>query len=399
MAMPATCLCFSDSTGLAEFLNAGGNAALLDGPLVRVGNLQMPGDPDARMSVCAVFVGLARLLRDFRGVRKHPNVILRANPNIGPNDGFLEVIVRTHNGCGIAAGSEIVADLGENYVPASVPATSAAKRFKGSLDIFFEKQMKRTEEEPPRTEEEAPTPSKGNTGSSPAKTGSNPAETGSNPGNTGSAPGAAGSSTDRPGPSGAGGSSGDGGHASSGAASGTGAPTGDQVLGSPANHSDVQLVLLKSTGALVARKEGSKKVVKIPAKTVLSTYNQGGVVEVKDSEHMEFSFKKGSELVIDSSKMQVTTLANMIKEHGVTQLFAHAPFAKGACPTAFAVKKKMGFVPKEREAFARLRKAIQGATKSSMLWVVQIKEGKIVPKSLALVSTKAITVKDSDEPM
>ena len=33
----------------------------------------------------------------------------------GCNDGFLTVVVRTHSGCGIAAGSEIMVDLGEDY--------------------------------------------------------------------------------------------------------------------------------------------------------------------------------------------------------------------------------------------------------------------------------------------
>ena len=60
LVMVGTCLCFSGTQGVAEFLNNGGNAALLDGPLVQVTGLHMPGEDTQRMSVYAVLVGLAR---------------------------------------------------------------------------------------------------------------------------------------------------------------------------------------------------------------------------------------------------------------------------------------------------------------------------------------------------
>ena len=119
---------------------------LLDGPLLRVTNLFTP-DSDVKMSVHCVLVGLGRLMRDYRGVRKHPNVVFRVHAEKGPNDGFVEVVVRTHNACGIASGSELVADFGEHYVPPSVPQTENAKRFKGALDVWLSKHAQTTEEE------------------------------------------------------------------------------------------------------------------------------------------------------------------------------------------------------------------------------------------------------------
>ena len=171
---------------------------------------------------------------------------------------------------------------------------------------------------------------------------------------------------------------------------------GEVRLGSLSKF-NVQIVLPKD-GALIARKEkGKKGCAKIPPKTVLATYNQGGVSEVKDASPMAFAFSKGKDLVVDSSDMSVTTLAEMIKKYNAVQLFAHAPFAKGVSPPSFAIKKKMGFVPKDAEAFNRIRKASEACAKAHLLWVVQFKDDKILPKSLAVVTVKQVLVKDADE--
>ena len=411
--MNATCLCFSDNAGVAEFLNSGGNSALLDGPLLQVGGLHVPGDEGGRMSVCAVLVGLARLLRDYRGVRKHPNVLVRVHPEVGPNDGFVKIMVRTHNGCGIAAGSEIVADFGEGYVPSTVPVTPAAKRFRGALDLFFEKKVEDLDEGAPQSQETDDDTKKtglANMGSSPGKAGSSPApgpsgaSMGSSPGGTGSTPGGQGSTLPPSGSgsaSGAGGSTG-GASGSAGASAGGGGASGSAggsgaLEGLKATKTDVQVVVDKA-GVLVARTEvGKKGVVKIPPKTVVATYNAGAVVEVKDASAKDFAFTKGKQLVVNATDLTVTTLADIIKKNHITQLFAHASFAKGVCPPVLAVKKKMGFVPKDATSFKPIQQVGTASGKCQLLWVVQIKEDKIVPKTLAVVTMKQVIVKDSEE--
>jgi hypothetical protein len=81
--------------------------------------------------------------RDFRGKRARANAVLRVRPNIGANDGVLQLVVNTRNGCGIAAGSDILCDFGEHYVPTSVPSSMgpAGKRFRGALDVLVARQL------------------------------------------------------------------------------------------------------------------------------------------------------------------------------------------------------------------------------------------------------------------
>lgn len=141
------CLFFDSEAGVRGFLNTGGNAALLDGPLIQVRGLRRPGSdglapaPGDTMSVFCIMVGAARLVTDFRTAgRHHPNVRIRVQPGLGPNDGFLELIARTHNGQGIAAGREVLLDFGARYTPTIAPDGGPIKRFRGALDALLEKQ-------------------------------------------------------------------------------------------------------------------------------------------------------------------------------------------------------------------------------------------------------------------
>ena len=140
VVMTARCLTFSDATMVAQFMNSGGNGALLEGPLIAVRGVEgCDGDGATTfMDVHCVLVGLARMIKDYRGLRKRPNVAFRARPERGANDGFLEVVVSTPNAVGIGANSEIVANFGEHYVPSSEVYNPSAKKFKGALDLLLE---------------------------------------------------------------------------------------------------------------------------------------------------------------------------------------------------------------------------------------------------------------------
>ena len=91
-------LLFSSAECATAFLNAGGNAALNEGPVFRVAGLEK--DDGSLSSIFALPVGVGCLLRDYRGIRSVANVSIVAKPEMGSNDGFLEVRVCTHNGCG-----------------------------------------------------------------------------------------------------------------------------------------------------------------------------------------------------------------------------------------------------------------------------------------------------------
>ena len=132
---PLSALLFSESAAVLEFLNSGGNAALLDSPLIQVTGLrsQQSESPEATASIFAIPTGVGRLLCDYRTVRKFPNVALVATPSEGAKDGFLAMRVRTHNGCGVAVGAVLCCDFGERYVSATAGDTQPAKRFRGAL--------------------------------------------------------------------------------------------------------------------------------------------------------------------------------------------------------------------------------------------------------------------------
>ena len=131
----ANCLVYSNPSSVRTFLNQGGNAALIDGPLIQIDGVQEP-DGSEKSFYC-VLLGAARLACDYRGKRKHPNCVIQVRPEQGPNDGLLRLVAKTHNICGIAEGAPIVIDCGQNYVPSEAPQTSPAKRFKGALDMIW----------------------------------------------------------------------------------------------------------------------------------------------------------------------------------------------------------------------------------------------------------------------
>lgn len=65
---------------------------------------------------------------------RYPNVFLQVFPQVGFHSGFLKLVVRTRNGCGISTGSELLLDYGSSYnlelplgiTPAAAAGTSAS---------------------------------------------------------------------------------------------------------------------------------------------------------------------------------------------------------------------------------------------------------------------------------
>ena len=93
---PARCLLFSDLRHMAEFLNQGENTTMFTSPVIAIHGLEdAAGDAH---SVYAILVGLAMLVRDrsmVKGKTARANVFLRAQPQAGPGDGILEIVVGT----------------------------------------------------------------------------------------------------------------------------------------------------------------------------------------------------------------------------------------------------------------------------------------------------------------
>jgi hypothetical protein len=146
--MPASCLVFSSKALARDFLNQGGNAALMSAPLIEVQNLEVPDDNfDCSVrSVWCVQTGISQLIGHHKHTgSKVPNVEFVCNPSKGPNDGFLSIKVSTHNLCGVATQSVLSADFGNSYEVMEV-ASPAAKQFRGGLDLFFTRATRKEED-------------------------------------------------------------------------------------------------------------------------------------------------------------------------------------------------------------------------------------------------------------
>ncbi len=436
----ATSLLFSAPSGVTEFLNCGGNGALLEGPMFHVtGVLQHEAAGSRTKSVYAILVGVSRLVADFRGLRKHPNVAFQAHPDAGANDGFLKLVVRTHNGCGIAAGSLVTADFGESFTIAGAGASVAAKRFKGVLDDVFKRQVERNAMNPPCGDPSSDGAGSGagsraggaggagrgaggtgGAGSGAAGAGSGAGGAGgagsgaggsgaggsgaggaggSGAGGAGSGAGSAGSGTGgaRSGAAGAGSAGGGAGSGAAGAAGtgGTGAVTKQgELLLAQANES---AFVIGADGIAVVRSTDGKPH-KISPKTVLATIQDGRLEECAEvPANYAFSFQNTKALVIDQATNSVVTLGDLIKSSGAEAVFAYNSFPPGSPPSSLQQKKNMCFVPNKPEEFAKVRKAVGESTKLVLLWVVRTQNKKVGPKALAVVNLKQVIVKATGE--
>ena len=85
------------------------------------------------------------------GRKKGANVVLRAHPECGPNDGFLTVEVSTFNGCGISPGQPLAANFGTSFcpdrqLPCDLESSPMTKKLRTSLDDWFQAQAKKDDE-------------------------------------------------------------------------------------------------------------------------------------------------------------------------------------------------------------------------------------------------------------
>ena len=143
----ARALLFSSATRARKFLEQASNAALLGNSVfVRVEGVRCDGqDQESQhQEIFAILVGAARYSRDPRDVgRTFANCVLEANPHAGPNDGFLVLRAKSHNGCGVTAGTELVLDFGDTYLDGLPMATTPKKaRDRGALDLLMDKQRR-----------------------------------------------------------------------------------------------------------------------------------------------------------------------------------------------------------------------------------------------------------------
>jgi hypothetical protein len=392
-------LLFRSSSVTAEFLNMDGNSALLDGPLFRIPNLNTDA-PTVWKVVYAVPTGVGRLLTDFRGVRKFPNVVVKIAPEKGPNDGFLYCTVSTHNGCGIAAGSFIVANFGEGYGSQNSSSYPAAKRFRGALQAVFEQQAAAARAEGlgcevPRAGGQAAEPSTAvapkaavpKSATQPKLAGAPPAVGKANPG----PPPPTGEPAAPP-------------PAPVVPKSQGGEPMPKAVVPKPTSPEPPTGALKLATvdeydiliwnNKLVMRNMLAKNR-KVPPHTILVEFLTGKLEEVPTGTNsVTFSFKKPSEHVfLDTNGVREwKNLTSIITGSSVDALWGHARFPKGQPPAAFQSRKGLAYVPTASQVstFPATVGLVGASTSCNLVWIVQVVNGKITPTGLALATSKQI---------
>ena len=417
---PGSALLFSTPVHVREFLNTSFHAALSDSPLLTIEGLDTVMKKRS-MSVQAVLVGAGRLLTDFRGFRKWSNCAFRVNPAAGANDHFLTLIVQTHNGCGVAAGSEIMADLGEGFVPGSgnVGDRPLSKKFKGALDAMFEKQRSDIDNGLDAAQakadglDAAQAKANGQDGQSAGSaaagarvaapsTAAASTATASTAGSSGAGNAVVASTEGSAAVASAAGNSGAGSAAavSMSGSSGSGAAGGQEVLG---KYNLVQAVF---ENGQVKLQNSTKNGIKIPPQSTLLTIDQGRLTNPTNGKSdVEIPFTptpKASVILKTGSQISaISTFADIIKKEGCSALYQHHGFAKGAAPAAFAVKKPTVMAPARED----VAKALMGATTKGKpswqwTWIVEIQKEKIMPIAVALTNKKQVIVKlNSTEPL
>ena len=351
----ASCLVFSQATLLRRFLSLEGNAALLDGPLVQIDGVSRP--EGGTTSLYALPVGIARLIVDFRGNRKYPNCTWAARPEAGPNDGLLTIYASTHNRAGIACGSPVVADFGASYAPSPAPSPEA-KRFKGALELLFQRAGSTHGDAP--AEPAGPVPPPPAPAPTPAAQPTDPAPT----------PAAQPTPAQQPGVLGQG--------------------SFFEVLEPDSPGGKLMLRLLPSV-------QNSKKV---PVNTVLLTFNNGRVDEPADRANpgIPWAFRTPQDLVLMNSSgvRKAMKLATVIEENKCDIVYAHNKLpGPGLVPPELIIKKHQFFQPAAEiaEQFKAVLGSVGESTPARFLWEVEIRTGKVWPVAVSLVNSKQLLLK------
>jgi hypothetical protein len=162
-------------------------------------------------------------------------------------------------------------------------------------------------------------------------------------------------------------------------------------------------VILAGPKLILRLSPGSAKNKKIPPKTVLRLFTSGKVDEptTAASENFSFAFTKSNSPVLFKGvggEHSVTTLSDLITAHKIESIYQHNKFTAGSPPSSLTVRKSFAFLPKDTEDhFAQIFKAVQSSGKAHLLWVVNTKEGKIMPVAVGLATKKQLVLKSGQD--
>ena len=143
---------------------------------------------------------------------------------------------------------------------------------------------------------------------------------------------------------------------------------------------------------------GVKTHRKVVPKTVLHTFAGGNVGELSApaAHTFAFAFSKSTEQVVKNN-LTLCPLSQLVKDHGVEQLYMHQKFPKGLAPATFTSKAKTTvYQPTAEQAkffSAAVRVAAAEKSPVHLLWKIKVDGPKAVPDGVCLVMKKQTILK------
>jgi len=415
VALPHSTLTFTSRQGVQQMLSDGCYGALLEGAsLWKVGGILTTEDVAKELYLVAV--GAGRFIIDYRkaGRKKRPNVVLKIDPSKGPNDGLATWVVRTPNACGIAAKRVLLADLGTCYVENTAylgngaEGASPAKKMKDAMEMLFSQTRQNKEaEDAESTVEVAPDEAASSSKRPKLET----VATGGGGATGGAATLSKGGAAATPPGAAATAKAGAAVTAKAGAAAtvkaGAAATTAGVEAGSAADAASGKdgTTLHKANGIVVTLNAANNICMvaegvtnkQLAPKSILAEFNTGKCGQTEQP-HLVLAcrFEDKKELVLEvkksgqSTTKTFKTLEEFVKDNKVISLYNHVPFTVAGKVTQLALKsEKYGYVPREDEMWpARVKKAVVGSQVLKLVWAVEAVEGKAVPVSVVLATTK-----------
>ena len=111
-----------------------------------------------------------------------------------------------------------------------------------------------------------------------------------------------------------------------------------------------------------------------------------------------WEFKKGHEIVAVRNKVNgkvtVMKLLNFVSDNKCDSVFQHNKFTAGVFPPELVLKKAMCYSPGDAEAtFQKIHSAVKQSSSAQLLWEVSVKDGKVWPGAVLLMSKKQLSIK------
>ena len=113
-----------------------------------------------------------------------------------------------------------------------------------------------------------------------------------------------------------------------------------------------------------------------------------------------WEFKKGHEIVAVRNKVNgkvtVMKLLNFVSDNKCDSVFQHNKFTAGVFPPELVLKKAMRYTPSDADAlaiFQKIHSAVHESSSAQLLWEVSVKEGKVWPGAVLLMSKKQLSIK------